>query len=155
MVLTEDEQGSWAALDLGVGRRLVCTRYALQHGGHHAGRRLRSWVLEATNAPPAVGGTSSSSSSSWTVLTRHDGDELSFPGQLPYEAAAWHVPPVGSFRRFRVRLTGPNSSGFHRLALGGIELYGVAQFRLRPPPGPRRDGGRDPARTREVRVGPA
>ena len=44
------------AVDLGAGRRLVLTHYALQHGGHRKGRRLRNWVLEASNAPHALDG---------------------------------------------------------------------------------------------------
>ena len=34
----------------------MLTHYALQHGGHRKGRRLRNWVLEASNAPHALDG---------------------------------------------------------------------------------------------------
>ena len=54
--VSEDEAGAWYAVDLGTGRRLALTHYALQHGGHRAGRRLRNWVLEASNAPHALDG---------------------------------------------------------------------------------------------------
>ena len=90
----------------------------------------------------------------WTTLSTHDADvtlrattfdldELTSDGKLlhegrPEESGAyaegdWPVPPArpeeggGSraFRCFRVRQTGANAFGSHRLACGGIEFYGT------------------------------
>ena len=143
---TEDREGSWMAVDLGVGRRLAVEHFALRNDGSGI-YAPRSWVLEGADSLAPKGGK-------WTTLSTHDADvtlrattfdldELTSDGKLlhegrPEESGAyaegdWPVPPArpeeggGSraFRCFRVRQTGANAFGSHRLACGGIELYGM------------------------------
>ena len=82
-------------LDLGAGRRLVATHYALQHGGHRSARRLRNWVLEASNTPHALAGAAALDARQWTTLAEHVDDEGLRDGEAEdgaaFASALWEL----------------------------------------------------------------
>jgi hypothetical protein len=106
------------AVDLGAGRRMEVTGYALRHGGCDE-YRLWSWELHPS---AVVGGP-------WVTLDRREGDETLSQGgrNSHYYAGLWDVNRVasGAVRHVRILQTGGNSSGNHYLCCGGLELYGV------------------------------
>eukprot|EP00736_Rhodelphis_marinus_P009238 Rmarinus@m.26773 len=106
-------EGSWCILDLGFSRILNCTAYTLQHGFDKPRHSIRSWVFEGSN-----------DSLKWVLLREHKDDD-SLCG--PYATHTWRLdlPKDASYRYFRIRMTGPDSSGKHYLRAGGIELYGT------------------------------
>ena len=109
---TSNAANSWMCVDL---RRPVLLRhYCLRHDKQGGSYVLRNWVLQGS--PSAAG-------EDWTVLRQHVGDNT-LPAQS-MAVASWPVDSKGSFRRFRILQTGPNSNGNNYLMCSGIELYGV------------------------------
>ena len=133
--VTCDEEGAWFAVDLGAGRRLFPSHYALQHGGHRQGRRLRNWVLEARTRR-----TRSTArrrrARAWTELARHV-DDAALADGAPEDGCVARERALG-LDESRARWVAARASacfacaapapivGPRRAALGGIELYGVA-----------------------------
>lgn len=109
---TDNKPGQWAAVDLGASHRLVLDHYALRNDQDN--EYLRSWILEGSN-----------DADTWQPLREHKNDASL---AAPMAVAAWALDgaAVGgrSFRHFRVRQTGKNSSGTDTLCCAGIELYG-------------------------------
>jgi len=108
---------SWMAVDLGPGCRLVPNYYALRADFHPDERhKMRHWHLEASNDGVA-----------WESLHIHVDDHAC---NAKMGAAAWALDGarVGgrSFRHFRIKQTGKNSSGQNNLMCSGVELYGHA-----------------------------
>jgi hypothetical protein len=128
---TKNEAHSWVSVDLGEGCSLVLSDYCFHHGGKRgSGYRLQSWDFEGSN-----------DDSSYTVLKAHNNDNsLHDNGGLearhagtahsPETYRGWKVEGVKqAYRYFRIRQTGENSFGNHRLCCAGIELYGMLQSR--------------------------
>ena len=111
-------------VDIGANRSLQINHYYLQHNRGHISHILRSWVLEGSNAAttPAV----QAEPANWTVLREHAGDTSL--RNIAGADAAWPVVvragDDGYYRFFRIRITGPNSSGNHYLMANGFEMYG-------------------------------
>ena len=110
---TEDEPHQWLSIDLGPGRSLRVTHYALRHGNDY-GYQLRSWRLEGSH-----------DGSQWAPLKTHEGDE-SMPAGQGWCVGDWAVDGAEGegYRHFRVIQTGENSFGNNMLFCAGIELYG-------------------------------
>lgn len=110
---TDGKPESWWCVDLGEGRSLVPSRYVLRHGSKMATNQIRNWVFEG-----------SADNSRFDVLSTHTNDEtLRGSG---FASASWPVSGTETpYRYFRVRQTGPNSTGDDFLVLCGIELYGT------------------------------
>lgn len=102
---TYNQPQSWWAFDLGVNHAIRPTRYTLLQA-----YTLQSWVLEASN-----------DNQTWQVLRTHTRD-LALRAR---RTASWPLTADRLYRHFRVRQTGPNSSGTYRLLLPDIELYGA------------------------------
>ncbi|KAJ4461400.1 putative E3 ubiquitin-protein ligase HECTD1 [Paratrimastix pyriformis] len=120
--LTADTPGGWLAVELrGIG--VMPTHYTLRHGWDQRLYMLRHWCFEG-----------SQDGACWTVLRAHVSD-----GSLqgPYGTHTWSLRCAHFYRHFRVRATGPNSSGFHEISLAGLELYGLVA--LWPPGAPAPD----------------
>lgn len=111
---TDGLPNSWWHIDLGAKRSVVPSRYTLRHGSKAATNLIRNWVLEASN-----------DGSDWTLLRAHKNDET-LKG-THFATASWPVesPDGTPYRHFRVRQTGPNSTGDDYLVLSGFELYGT------------------------------
>jgi hypothetical protein len=109
---TDDEPGSWVAVQLAVA--VALKGYDLRHGGTSAQNHvLRNWNLEGSN-----------NGVEWVVLHRHANDtSLAATG---HSTASWEVdnPDGLAFSRFRIIMTGPSSNGNHYLFMMGLELYG-------------------------------
>jgi hypothetical protein len=134
---TNNIPNSWMSVDLGAGRLLAATHYALRHGRDNGYCRLLQWQFEGSN-----------DGASWTLLKAHTHSTSPFPDH-GFSVAAWPVDPppappsaaavaagggdaagagaAGShgFRHFRIIQTGKNSLGYDSLSCAGIELYGV------------------------------
>ena len=119
------------AVDLGAGRRMEVTGYALRHGGH-AGYQLRSWELQ---------GSAAAEGAEWVTLDKRQGDKT-LPSRATspssflnnyYDAGYWAVNQAtnGAVRHVRILQTGYNSGNnvdpnvIGGLMCGGLELYGV------------------------------
>mmetsp|Transcript_4271 Transcript_4271/g.15743 ORF Transcript_4271/g.15743 Transcript_4271/m.15743 type:complete len:509 (-) Transcript_4271:75-1601(-) len=110
---TDGVPNSWWQFDLGPTRTVLPSRYTLRHGSKQNTNVLRSWILEASN-----------DGRDWTLLKAHKNDEtLHGTG---FATASWPIEDADqAFRHFRVRQTGPNSTGDDYLVLSGFELYGT------------------------------
>ena len=124
--LTNDAVNSWMCVDIGANRRLQINHYYLRHSqalGYHR-CVLRSWVLEGSNT--ATTPAAQADPANWTVLREHAGHASL--REVAGADAAWPVVvgagDDGYYRFFRIRITGPNSSGHHFLIVNGLEMYG-------------------------------
>ena len=108
---TNNEPGSWVAVQLAVA--VALRRYDLRHSNNHGGWVLRNWNLEGSN-----------NGVEWVVLHRHVNDTSL--AATAHSTASWEVnnPDGLAFSRFRIIMTGPNSSRSHSLWMMGLELYG-------------------------------
>jgi hypothetical protein len=126
--ITCNEEGSWMAVDLGAGRRMEVTGYALRHGGHPSSFQLRSWELQ---------GSAAAEGAEWVTLDRRQGDDtLPENGDAAphYDAGYWRVNQAvwrqlaewcgrcGSCRRGG---TAAEVFPIACAAAGCLELYGV------------------------------
>merc|ERR1712154_213957 len=95
------------------GVEVTPTKYSLSHCTDR-GYYLRSWVFEG-----------SSDGEVWTLIREHSSDEsLNEPSQ----SHSWDTPNVdGCFNRFRVRMTGTNSSRRWDLCALALEIYGFVR----------------------------
>ncbi len=110
---TRSGPDAWVLVDF-LDKRVKPTRYALRHRSGTTGNALRSWVLEASN-----------DGAYWTTLRVHE-DDTTLGGER--RTASWPIDRTyhdSAFRMFRVRQTGPSSSGSAVLALSGFEVYGA------------------------------
>eukprot|EP01128_Nolandella_sp_AFSM9_P002606 TRINITY_DN12979_c0_g1_i1.p1 TRINITY_DN12979_c0_g1~~TRINITY_DN12979_c0_g1_i1.p1 ORF type:complete len:436 (-),score=58.32 TRINITY_DN12979_c0_g1_i1:54-1361(-) len=107
---SQDIPSSWITFDLGLGRRLKATRYALRHGGNSKQDCLRNWVIKGSN-----------DNVEWVTLRRHKFDE-SLNG--PFAASSWELEMDQPTRFFQIVQTGHNSSSNNFLSLSGFEMYG-------------------------------
>ena len=116
------------AVDLGAGRRMEVTGYALRHGGHPSSFQLRSWELQ---------GSAAAEGAEWVTLDRRQGDDtLPENGDAAphYDAGYWRVNQAvwrqlaewcgrcGSCRRGG---TAAEVFPIACAAAGCLELYGV------------------------------
>jgi hypothetical protein len=108
---TNEAPGSWVAVQLAVA--VALKRYDLRHGNNWGGHVLRNWNLEGSN-----------DGVEWVVLRQHVNDTSL--AEREHSTASWEVdnPDGLAFSRFRIIMTGPNSSGNHHLMMMGLELYG-------------------------------
>ena len=108
-IATEDFPYSFAKLDLGKRKRLLCNHYTLQ-GRNYDANHLRNWQFLASN-----------DDASWTLL---DEQKDNFSVGLN----AWFEKPVQTstyYRYFMIRQSGFSSSGDQILTLGQWEFYGT------------------------------
>ena len=103
--------GAWASIEFGDGVKVKPTKYTLSHYTFYDFNCLRSWAFEG-----------SEDGAEWTVLREHSNDEsLKGMGQ----SHSWATPNAdGYFSRFRVRMTGKDSSGYWSLSAHALEIYG-------------------------------
>ncbi|MES1911421.1 MAG: hypothetical protein MHM6MM_003850 [Cercozoa sp. M6MM] len=97
------------------------TLYSLRHWTQNDECLLRNWSLEAALGPDG----------DWTTIASHTTDEsLLFAGQpfsFPVEIPDDSDENPRFFDRFRLSITGHNSSGNFTLALSGFEVYGTVK----------------------------
>merc|ERR1711907_863971 len=99
-------------IDLGKGRLFCPTTYTLKHGYRYGSGLLRNWELQA-----------SIDNLNWVVLRKHENDRSLYDA---YGVASWALSESsGTFRYFRIVLTGMTSDNVYRLSCGGFELYGT------------------------------
>ena len=113
------------SVDLGSGRALRVSHYALRHGYPNERYRVQSWRLEGSNDPEGQG---------WTPLKEHVKDKTLPDQPCGWMVAHWEVDGVAeAYRHFRIFQTGTNSQdgkefgrySEHELHCAGIELYGA------------------------------
>ena len=112
---TDNRPRSWMSVDIGAGRKLFITHYALKNDGLGTYHCLRNWELQGRLAE----------SDEWVVLSSHTDD--SSLTKAAFATAAWPVTSevkLSGFRFFRILQTGLNSYGAHNIMCGGLELYG-------------------------------
>lgn len=119
---TDDD--CWIAVDFGQRRRIQPTAYYLRHGWYQDINFLLNWKLEGS--PRAI---EASDAADWVVLISHENDRtLQRSAQVTGRAASkWNLNAANqkdSFQSFRVRLTGPNSSGYRQIWMSGFEIFG-------------------------------
>eukprot|EP00656_Telonema_subtile_P044426 TRINITY_DN50685_c0_g1_i1.p1 TRINITY_DN50685_c0_g1~~TRINITY_DN50685_c0_g1_i1.p1 ORF type:complete len:353 (+),score=75.09 TRINITY_DN50685_c0_g1_i1:173-1231(+) len=129
---TENQEDSWVALRF-LKHRITVHGYALRLsrpcGDMAAGvcYAPRSWVLEASD-----------DGDYWEAIHEHHNDSLL---SLEKPVALWKVTSTDNpFCHLRIRMTGPNARGTeggrHRLAIAGIELYGIVVANSKVAPSP-------------------
>jgi hypothetical protein len=123
VALTSASQGSWICFDF-LSRGIIPTHYTLRHYTQ-ASYALRHWVLEG-----------SADGEEWVLLRAHANDtSLAARDATKTWALDGSDDPTGSgnarasapstpFRKFRVRMTGPNSSNSWHLVCSGFEIFG-------------------------------
>ncbi|ETO31097.1 HECT domain and RCC1-like domain-containing protein [Reticulomyxa filosa] len=128
--MTKSELHSYVVVDFGE-RRVCPSFYKLRHYSFTDRDALRFWRLEgcAENCYSqwAVGASATAdidSDSKWEVLCEHSNDELL---KKAGDIGGWKIEsnqPKRFFHKFRVIITGVNSSNNFVLALSGFEVYG-------------------------------
>lgn len=127
VVHSTDGVGNWVSWDLGVDTSLEINHYSIRNRSDFEGHHLRNWVLEGTNDTAAI---TNPAAATWTVLKTHTAETALTAGVW----RNWAVTPPGvSYRHFRVRNTGTDSTGNNYLTFGEIEFYGTATVGLPPP----------------------
>jgi hypothetical protein len=109
---TKNKPGSCVAVQLATAVALKW--YDLRHGNKFdSSHVLRNWNLEGSN-----------DGVEWVVLRQHVNDTSL--AETAHSTASWEVnnPDGLAFSRFRIIMTGPNSTGDHHLFMMGLELYG-------------------------------
>ncbi|ETO15672.1 hypothetical protein RFI_21690 [Reticulomyxa filosa] len=136
--MTKSEINSFIVFDFGE-RRVCPSFYKLRHYSHSDRDALRYWRLEGCQESSyALWGKDSSgrndqandidSDSKWEILSEHRNEEAFKKGG---QVEQWKIPDDQShkyFHKFRIIITGPNSSGNFVLALSAFELYGVLEM---------------------------
>jgi len=112
---SKDEHGSWYCVDIGPGRSLAPSHYALRNVSRSYFHAPRNWRLEA-----------SKDTKNWILLSEHLND-MSIDTKTNAFATFELSPDVqkDSYRYFCITQTGPNAFGKHVLVMGGFELYGA------------------------------
>jgi len=109
-VLLHPRRNNWVVIKL-CHHQIIPTGYSIQHYRSYDDYALRNWVFEGSND----GGKT------WHLLLQHTNDHaLKKAGH----SAVWNIECSKSFSKFRLKMTGPNSSGKFHLALSHIEIYG-------------------------------
>lgn len=119
VALTSASQNSWICFDF-LDRAIVPTHYTLRHYTQ-ASYALRNWVLEG-----------STDGEEWTLLRTHTNDTSLAARDATKtwaldgsdDPSGNSAPPSTPFRKFRVRMTGPNSSNSWHLVCSGFEIFG-------------------------------
>ncbi|ETO31864.1 HECT domain and RCC1-like domain-containing protein, partial [Reticulomyxa filosa] len=134
--VTKSEPDSYVIIDFGE-RRVCPSYYKLRHYSYSDRDALRNWRLEGCQESSAHALSTSTVTedidinSKWDVLIDHKNDEsLKKAGQIHQ----WKIPddvPQKFYHKFRILITGPNSSGTFALALTAFEIYGTLEL---PPP---------------------
>jgi hypothetical protein len=123
---TTDAASSWVAFDVGTGDFFVISDYLLRArpflGAGYDTQHIRSWVLEASNSIPAwtVAGLNTAT---WTALDARTSDAT-----LSTNSVWGRFLVAGnstSYRYYRIRQLGLNSSSADYLSLSEIEFYGI------------------------------
>jgi hypothetical protein len=111
---TNNKPDQWLSIAMLNDDALEVNHYCLRHGGNNGNYRLRSWELQGREGDSA----------DWVALRRHTNDgALADEG---FATAGWAVEGgKGSFSKFRVLMTGPNSGENNLLCCAGLELYGT------------------------------
>lgn len=111
--VTKSQVDAWMSIDL-KERRINPTHYSLRHYATWDTEALRDWTLEGSN-----------DGSEWFTLKSHTQDgALNSTG----DTHTWIIDPssdVIAYSKFRLQLTGTNSSNHYYLALSGFEVYGT------------------------------
>ena len=102
-------EGAWASIEFVDGLMVKPTKYTLSHSTMDD-YPFRSWAFEGSR-----------DGEHWTVIREHYNDcSLKRKGQ----SHSWDTPNVDEyFNRFRVRMTGMDSSGDWMLCAHALELY--------------------------------
>jgi hypothetical protein len=102
---SEDKPGQWISWDF-KALRIAATHYTIR------ALWLKSWAVEGSD-----------DGASWTEIDRRENNS-----NLNLNATAvktFAVARSGSFRRIRLRQTGPNHYGDNQLLLSAFELFGA------------------------------
>ena len=112
---SKDEHGSWYCVDIGPGRLLAPSHYALRNVSRSYAHAPRSWRLEA-----------SKDTKKWVLLSEHVNDMSvdTKSGACARFDLNQHVRK-DAYRYFCITQTGPNAFGKNVLIMGGFELYGA------------------------------
>jgi hypothetical protein len=102
----------WVKLDFKEHKVLV-TAYTVRHW-QSAGNALRSWHLEGSN-----------DNSEWEVIDSRTNDDSLAANSGATATFFISKPTKRGYMYLRLIQTGPNSSGNNKLALSGLEFYGV------------------------------
>jgi len=113
---TNSEDGAWMMVDLGAGRSLIPTAYSLRHGLNGPQYALRNWELQGQGEAALIG-----TQECWVVLKAHVNDTSLTDANVP---VSWVLDAEDSFRYFRIKATGPNSTADYAVHCAGIELFG-------------------------------
>jgi hypothetical protein len=91
--------------------RVTLTHYSVRSRRDGNSANLRSWILEGSN-----------DCESWVEIDHHTNDSsLNSQGAI----ATFPISSSSDYRYIRLRQTGVNSSGDHRLMVNAIEFYGT------------------------------
>ena len=111
--VTSAHPNAWFAIDL-EEKWVSVTHYTLRHYSSWDTECLRSWRFEGSN-----------DDCTWVCIREHVGDASLIGAGSTY---TWPIQGVNAnkpYRKFRIRMTGPNSNNHMYLSLSGIELYGT------------------------------
>jgi hypothetical protein len=108
----DNRQNLWVQFDLN-GRSISVTDYTLKSDGHSQ-PHLVQWSLEGSN-----------DGESWIPLDQRKTRDLDGKYVVKLYQCSSLQSPREFFRLIRLMQTGPDSSGFHRLRLSNLELFGI------------------------------
>ncbi|NBU23936.1 MAG: hypothetical protein EBS38_08575, partial [Actinobacteria bacterium] len=109
---TNNVSGSWVKVDLGTGRSLSCSNYSIRNPNVSTDA-LRNWVLEGSN-----------DDTNWTTVDSRTSD-TSLSGSGAWANFTCNQGVTTSFRYWRIRQTGLNSSSQNTLYMGEFTPYGT------------------------------
>ena len=126
---------SFIIIDFGPYISIKPTRYTLCYGTYEFLNAPRHWVLEGLIDKPEISLDIKNTpfvpirleprqvSDEWIILLSHVHDVSLSSSVNTY---SWPIESMGDmrFRKFRIRMTGPNASGSAYLCISGMEIYG-------------------------------
>lgn len=123
---TGNAVNSWVAIDLGVARSAVVTKYSLRNRSF-ADRAIRNWKLQGTNSA-ASNSVADLAAAAWTDLETRTGDVT-----MASVANQWATYTLGAtpaaYRWLRILQTGVNAGGdYYLTAATEIEFYGTLSY---------------------------
>ncbi|MES1920001.1 E3 ubiquitin-protein ligase HTD1 [Bonamia ostreae] len=111
--VTLNEESAWFALSF-TNCRIKPSKYSLRHYSTYHTEALRNWCLQG-----------SEDGQTWITLRKHVEDKKLF---RPGDTNTWKCHSTRFYPKFRLILTGKNSTNNYILACSGIEFYGSIQF---------------------------
>eukprot|EP01084_Bolivina_argentea_P009689 18073_1 len=115
--LSKNEKHSWILIDF-LNIQINPSYYSLRHYSRGNTMCLRNWYLEASN-----------NGSDWIRISDHINDEsLNKKGDIHKWKISKDKIGDNTYSKFRIFQFDVNSSNTYQLAIGGFEIYGIAQF---------------------------